>query len=155
MKASAVTKSKEGTRSSECNKIHDNCFYSKSKALFIENLFKLALRWILTSTATLYGAWEKDVQWKRPELCCRCIWLLHNDNVPAHTSLRMRQCFDRKQLGGLSYTLCSSWPSHLWFCFVPKNEIEAKGPLLWHFRWHQKGIAGSIGQPWGKRTSVL
>jgi hypothetical protein len=62
-------------------------FSSMWRGLFTVNLFLLTLRSILTFTVRFWDAWEKICE-QNLELLHNHNWLLHHDNVPAHTSLK-------------------------------------------------------------------
>jgi hypothetical protein len=67
-------------------------FISTWRGLFTVNLFLLILQSTLDSYCDILRRLRENVQQKRPELWRNHKWLLHQDNAPVHTSLKITVC---------------------------------------------------------------
>jgi hypothetical protein len=123
-------------------------FFSTWRGLFTVNLFLLTLSSTLTFTVAFWDAWEK--MWrKRPELWRNHNWLLHHDNVPAHTSLKTTEFVTNNNTVIISHPLYLPDLDPCDFTLFPKLKIK---PKEWRFEsvWHPKGIASGTRQHQGK-----
>jgi hypothetical protein len=121
-------------------------FFSTWKGLFIANLF-LQTPW---STLDFYcdvlRCLRENVQWKILELWHSLNWLLHHDNVPAHTSLKTTEFVTNNNMVIVPHPLYSQELAPLWFCFVSQIENVTEGTTFWNSVWHPKRIVSGTRQ---------
>jgi hypothetical protein len=106
------------------------------------NLFLLTLRSILTFYRDVLRCLRENVRQKRPGLVRNHNRLLHQDNMPACTSLKSTEFVTNNNMVMVSHPSYSPDLSP-WFCFVSQIENETEGTTFWNSVWHPKGIASN------------
>jgi hypothetical protein len=71
--------------------------FSSWRGSFTVNLFIPTLRQLSDFYYDVLRCLRENMQQKRPELSCNQNWLLHHDNVPAHTSLKTTEFVTNNQ----------------------------------------------------------
>jgi hypothetical protein len=120
------------SRPKKARQVHSNVksvligFFSTSKGLSTRNLYPLVKVSMASLNCEVLMRLREDTQHKRPEKWKKNNWFLHLDNVPAHTSLTVRQFLTSKNITVIPPPIYLTL-SPVIFSYPPKMKLWLEG----------------------------